>query len=118
MKYILSFALLVIISLNVSAQQTSQKDFEVGDQVVLEESSNQQYQFVKFPKKNFIMKRGGVANIKGLYHTKLTIVKITESGEWVHLSKADGSKFFNRYSTIKAHLPKAVEAGELRMLNP
>ena len=118
MKYILSFVLLAIFSLNVSAQQTSGVNYEVGDELILEASDNQTYQFVKIPKKNFIMKRGGIADIKALYNTRLKISSITESGDWVYLSKADGSKFFNRYKVIKAHLPKAIEAGELTMLNP
>ena len=118
MKYFLSIALLVIFSLSAYSQETSSYDYEVGDELVLVESSNQQYQFVKIPRKNFIMKRGGVANIKALYNTKLTIVSITESGDWVKLSKADGSKFFNRYSVIRANLPKALDKGELKLLAP
>ncbi len=118
MKYVLTFALFSFLSLGLFAQQSSSYDYEVGDQFVLDRSDNQGYDHVKFPPKNFIIKRGGIADMKSLYNTKLTIVAISESGDWVTLKKADGSKFFNRLPTVKAHLPNALKAGELRSANP
>lgn len=118
MKNILSIALFSLMSFGLFAQQSTSTDFKVGDNYIIEKTDNQDFDHLKFPKKNFIIKRGGIADLKGLSNTVITIVEISESGDWVTLKKADGTKFFNRYPVVRAHLPKALQAGELKAVKP
>lgn len=79
-------------------------------------ASGLEFQHVHFPRKNFIIKRGGIADMKQV-HGKLVVVERIEDspkGKVAVLARQDGGKFFRRFSTVKARWPEAISTGELQ----
>ena len=74
---------------------------------------------LQVPKKNFIIKQGGLANMHSLNGNHVVVEKVQQLGDQhkVVLRRKDGRKFFRVYPTLTAHWPEALEAGELRLLN-
>ncbi|MEJ2162536.1 MAG: hypothetical protein P8X60_04250 [Robiginitalea sp.] len=73
------------------------------------------FNHVLVPRKNFIIKRGGVASMKSLDGNLVVISEIRESskGTKVVLKRKDGSNFFRSFPTITANWPEATESREL-----
>ena len=74
------------------------------------------FKYLNFPRKNFIIKRGGIADMKQV-HGKWVVVQSVEEtpkGKVAILAPKDGGKFFSRFPTVEARWPEAISAGELR----
>ena len=91
----------------------------VGDILVINATSNTNYNHIDFPKLNVIVKKGGVANYKSVHghHVVVTDVKTKNDGN-VHvvLEKKDNTKFFGITKQVKADYNKAISSGELSKL--
>lgn len=115
------FLLLTVMSLtfitNIVAQDKYDDMVNVGDELVIGSPSSNDYKFIDIPKKNFIIKKGGIANMTSIYKNKVTVTKVTwnkNNDAIVTLKRSNGSKFFNAYRTLKADLNGAIVNGELR----
>lgn len=100
----------------MQAQQTKQVNPTNGEVYTIEAPSASDYKFIQFPRKNFIIKRGGIADMKTVLGKKVIITDHTytsNGGTEVTLKRLDGKKFFGRYPSIKAHLEDAIAAHEL-----
>lgn len=77
------------------------------------------FQHLQVPRKNFIIKQGGLANMYSLHGNRVVVEKVQQLGDQhkVVLRRKDGRKFFRVYPTLTAHWPEAVQAGELRLVN-
>jgi hypothetical protein len=98
------------------SQAKQQVPIEDGTVLIIAKPATADYQHIDFPRKNFIIKRGGIANFKSLYGKKVEVVShsYTPDGETiVTLKRVDGIKFFRNFSTVDAHLEDALSAGEL-----
>ncbi|QBA65122.1 hypothetical protein [Muriicola soli] len=103
-------------SLSLQAQQTQQTSIEKGTVLTINEPVSDEYRYVLFPRKNFIIKRGGIANLKSVYGKKVEVVhySYTDNGDTrVTLRRTDGRKFFRNFKTVDAYLEDALTAGEL-----
>lgn len=92
------------------------QDVKMGDVFVISKASAQKYRFLDFPAKNFILKKGGMPDYKSVEGNKVKVVEIdtNTAGETVvTLERVDGTRFYNRYKTVKANLNKAIDHGEL-----
>nr|WP_298793401.1 hypothetical protein [uncultured Allomuricauda sp.] len=116
MKSIYFFLALLLSLSNLHSQEKQMDDVRIGDELTLGEPSNASYTHILVPRKNFIIKRGGIPNLKALKHTKVTITNITYGKKTqVTFKKSDGTKFFRFYKTMKADFNQAVAAGELKI---
>lgn len=91
----------------------------VGDLYRINPPKNLTYKHLAFPELNIVAKRSGIANYKSVYGitVKVTSISTNKTGETIiTLKRADGKKFFNYKKKVKAHLEKAIEAGELSKL--
>lgn len=82
-----------------------------------EPSAGTTYQHIHFPKRNFIIKRGGIADFKQLRGKKVEVEDVVsfENGTTkVVLKRKDGLRFFRFYPNVKADLEKALAVGELK----
>ena len=92
----------------IGAQSTP----DVGDSLVINATNTQDYNYVKFPKPNILIKRGVVNRYKSVSGDTVVIEK--ENGTInVILKKKDGTKFFGYLTTVKANYTKAIESKEL-----
>lgn len=114
------FVLFGLLAGIVSAQEKFDDMVTVGDTLYIGEPSQNTYEYIDIPRKNFIIKKGGIANISSINNTTVTItnIKKSKSGETiVTFKKADGNKFFKAYRKLSANLNGAINAGELNFPN-
>ena len=92
------------------------QEIQVNDVLVIEEPSGADFKHIHFPRKNFIIKRGGIANLKSLKGTKVVVDDISykDGVTLITISRMDGRKFFRAFPTVTAKFESALEAGELR----
>jgi len=105
------------MSLGTNAQDKEQVPVKEGTILTINRPVGEEYQHIQFPRKNFIIKRGGIANLKSVYGKKVEVVSYsyTEKGDTeVTLKRTDGKKFFRNFRTVNAHLEDALTAGELK----
>ncbi|WP_108424712.1 hypothetical protein [Flagellimonas amoyensis] len=109
-KYFL-FLGLFIAALNLQAQ-----DVAVGDTFEIGRPDSPQYAHLEFPRANFIVKRGGIANYKSVEGQKVVVTSIKEKKDGtkvVKIKRADGNRFFGSHWSVAANVEKALESGEL-----
>lgn len=113
----ITFCILFVLSVSlIQAQQKEQINIQKGAVLTIEEPSASDYQHVHFPRKNFIIKRGGIADMKTVLGEKVEVINYTYTSDGsteVTLKRLDGKKFFRKFPTIKANLEDALSAGEL-----
>lgn len=106
----------------LQAQQnntTASNDIAVGDVLQIGEPVVSQYKHIDFPRANFIIKSGGIADFKTVKGNHVVVTAISENAKGetkVTLKRKDGRKFFRNYATVNADLAGALNDGELRKL--
>ncbi|SDR86747.1 hypothetical protein [Gramella sp. MAR_2010_147] len=115
MRSLYLISLILIIFVSVSGQAQVSNDIKVGETLVIESSEDYNYSFIKLPKPNFIIKKGGTLNYDQLDGALVEVTKIKTSGNntMVSLKRKDGKKFFGSFPEIRANYQKAIKAGEL-----
>lgn len=96
--------------------QKKLSEVQIGDVFILSESKNNNYQHIKFPRKNHIIKRGAIADFKRLKGLKLVVTSFTTDSNdktIVTLKRHDGKPFFMFFPAVEARLEKAIKAKEL-----
>ncbi|MEZ4969956.1 MAG: hypothetical protein R2814_09930 [Flavobacteriaceae bacterium] len=91
-------------------------DLEVGSVLMIGSPSANLYEHIEVPRMNFIIKKGGIADYKTLFESKVIISKMKEmpdGSKIVHLKRQNGKRFFNSHSYIKAKLKEAIASEEL-----
>jgi len=111
--------LIVIVTMVMTTTLWAQENrniVEKGTVLTLGPVSASGFQHIDFPRKNFIIKRGGIANFNNLEGRSLVVEEVISknSGTQVVLKRSDGLDFFGVYRTVKADLEKALAKGELR----
>ncbi len=118
MKKILFIALLAISGIFAQQNNTdAQTSIEVGNELIIGQPSNQEFEHFHFPKTNFIIKKGGIANYKALAGKKVIVTAVESNGEGkkvVTVKRKDGLKFFKSIATVKIDLEQAISSGEIK----
>ncbi len=115
MKKTLIIVILSALTISFTTRKEAQ-DVQVGDLFTIEAPSAREYQFIHFPKKNIIMKRGGIADMDLVKNVEVEVVSVTytqDSKTLVTLKRTDGGRFFKSLFSVKAELEGALESGEL-----
>ena len=102
---------------NMITPETSSQEVQVNDVLVIQEPSGLDFKHIHFPKKNFIIKRGGIANMKQVTGKKVVVEAVSydkDGATIITLRRQDGRKFFRAFPTVKASLEDALSSGELR----
>ena len=117
-----SIFFICLLSAQILAAQNSFGEIAVNDILAIETPmSGSTFNHIYFPKKNFIIKKRGVANYKSIYGCVVMVSSIEKQVDGttrVSLRRKDGRKFFNYLAEVKASLEPALERGELRLLEP
>ncbi|MCB7480026.1 hypothetical protein [Christiangramia sediminis] len=116
MKFISILSVFLIFSFSNSVLSQENDEARVGEILKIGDSKNHQYSDVRFPKPNFIIKKGGIANYEKLAGTLVEITEIKTSSNnqtVVLLKRRDGKKFFGSFPEIKAYYNDAIASGEL-----
>ena len=118
MKKLIVVCIFAFLTLGVSAQD-KKIDVKKGDVFKIASPSGQEFKHINFPKKNFIIKRGGIANDKLVYGEEVivTSVALTKDGSTeIRLKPKDGGKFYNAIRSVKVDFEDAIQTGELIVL--
>ena len=112
--------ILAIGSLSLNAQDVNfveLQEVKVGETLEIGSPESSMYKHIDFPRANFIIKKGGIANYKSLEGNKVVITSLKEKKDGsylVKLKRADGKRFFGSHVAVSANLKDALESGELR----
>ncbi|RKR12811.1 hypothetical protein CLV91_1518 [Maribacter vaceletii] len=117
MRNLVIVLLFISMSPRITANTSSKSnDIKIGTKLEIGHPSTSNYKYLILPRKNFIIKKGGLANYKSLYNLNVVVTAIEKSNGntiIVTLKHVDNKKFFNRYATIKANYKEAINAKEL-----
>lgn len=94
----------------------AQENVKVGDVLEIGSPEARTYKHIDFPRANFIIKRGGIANYKNLKGQKVVVTAVEEKKDGskeIKLRKENGSRFFHSHTVVAANYRKALESGEL-----
>ena len=102
---------------NFMQTEPSAQEVQVNDVLVIQQPEGPDFKHIHFPRKNFIIKRGGIANMKLLDGKKVVVEAISyqnDGSTLITLRRQDGKKFFRAFPTVTASLESALDSGELR----
>ncbi|WP_349352256.1 MULTISPECIES: hypothetical protein [unclassified Flagellimonas] len=119
MRKIILALLFVVATTNINAQNANPQDIKVGDVLEIGKPDTPKFKHIDFPRANFIIKKGGIANYKTVVGNKVVVTDIKEKKDGtvvVKIKKTDGKRFFNSHPVVKADLKDALESGELSVL--
>lgn len=108
-----------LLSIGFLQAQENNEIIKKGTVLALGPTNASGYKHIHFPRKNFIIKHGAIANFNGLMGKNLVVYRI-ETNKFgmtnAVLKRKDGLKFFRFYPTVSADVDKALEKGELRIV--
>lgn len=116
----LAFALLFSASLLQAQEEvkTNTSKVQIGDVLEIGTSKRMDYKHINFPRANFIIKRGGLANYKGLKGDRVVVTAIETNKDGstkIKIKRKDGGRFFGSHTVVSADINNALAAGELLM---
>jgi hypothetical protein len=117
-KYIFTL-MFSLFALGLQAQNLNEGEIAIGDILEVGKPESTQYEHIEFPKPNFIIKRGGLANYKRVEGNKVVVTSIKEKKDGsvrIKIKKTDGSRFFGSHWQVAANIKEALESGELRRI--
>ena len=115
-SFLLLFAFGLTFANNRQPLELQQSDPKVGDVLIINSPKGNTYNHIDFPRLNFIVKRGGIANYKSVYgkHVVIKEVIINEDGsKRIILENKDNSKFFGFLKQVEANYDQSLSSGEI-----
>ncbi|QCX41050.1 hypothetical protein FF125_10985 [Aureibaculum algae] len=110
---VLTFAL-TICSFTLFA--TNNPDVKEGDVLKIGKPIVKEYKHIKFPKSNFIIKRGGIVSYQNIVGSLVLVTGVKEKKDGtkiVKISRNDGGRFFGSHTVVKVDIDNALKSGEL-----
>ncbi len=77
------------------------------------------YEHIKFPKANFIMKRGRIVDYKTILGKEVVVTKVKTTKNSITkiiVKQKDSKRFFNSLPSVTIDLEKALVANEINVL--
>ncbi|WP_168796353.1 hypothetical protein [Flagellimonas onchidii] len=114
MKLTYFFLIGVVMICSVQAQNNQEIQVQIGDELVLGQPKAASYRHINVPRKNFIIKRGGIANLSSLQNSRVIVTDIVYGAKTqITFKRTNDRKFFRIYKTFTADLENALNNGEL-----
>lgn len=123
LKYIdmIKYAIALLFSVSVlNAQSVTEQvvtDVQVGDVFEIGKPKANQYKHIAFPRANFIIKRGGIANYKRAEGKMVVVTAINKKKDGtteIKIKRKDGGRFFGSHNVVSANFDEALNTGELQ----
>ena len=119
MRTLFLIAALALGTVTANAQETCETPkVKAGDILKIAAPAHSSYDHINFPKSNFIIKRGGIANYRALINQEIKVTEVTiENGciSKVDVALANGKKFFNTVKTVSVDFKEALAAKEITL---
>lgn len=116
----IKYAITLLFSVgSLLAQDNDQTttDVEVGDVFEIGKPETNTYKYINFPRANFIIKRGGIANYKSVQKNTVVVTSVKEKKNGsteVKIKRKDGGRFFGSHTVVSVDFDDALRAGELQ----
>ena len=113
---ILTVFFICFLTITFTAQK-SHTDYKIGDTFVIQQTDNNNYKHINFPKANFIIKKGGIADFKQIVGKEVEIssTKNDKNGDLIATIKlVSGIRFFNSHKYLTVNIKEAIENDELK----
>ncbi|APA65344.1 hypothetical protein [Maribacter sp. 1_2014MBL_MicDiv] len=115
-----AIALLFSVSMLTAQDNTStQPVVRVGDVFEIGKPESHKYKHIDFPRENFIIKRGGIANYRQAHGEKVVVTSVKEKKDGttqIKIKRNDGGRFFGSHTVVTADYKDAINSGELQVL--
>ncbi|WP_396635007.1 hypothetical protein [Maribacter sp. R86514] len=118
LKYVITLLFSVSL-LNAQNNVTNQTEVNVGDVFEIGKPESNKYKHIDFPRENFIIKRGGIANYRRAHGEEVVVTAVRELKDGttqVKIKRNDGGRFFNSHTVVTADFKDAITSGELQAL--
>ena len=119
----IKYAITLLFSVSMlNAQSTLDQevtDVEVGDIFEIGKPEANTYEHINFPRANFIIKRGGIANYKRAEGQKVVVTSVKEKKDGttqVKIKRTDGNRFFGSHTVVSVDYKEALASGEIEVL--
>lgn len=119
----IKYAIALLFSVSMLNAQTNANqdpvDVKVGDVFEIGKPETNTYKHINFPRANFIIKRGGIANYKRAEGEKVIVTSVKEKKDGttlVKIKRADGNRFFGSHPVVSVDIKEALASGELELL--
>ena len=122
MKKIFVAVLFMVGTFSINAQSTGPEALngvKEGSVLQIGTLDSPRYKHIDFPRANFIIKKGGIANYKKMEGVKVVVTAVNKKNDGtlqVQIQRKDGKRFFGNQSVVNADLKDALESGELRKI--
>jgi hypothetical protein len=110
----------LVTGISLSAQEV-RNSVSVGDLLEIQKPKGIDFMHVQFPRRNIIIKQGGIAHMKSLYGQKVRVTEVNDIPDGnteVVLKLFNGRRFFGYMPSVKANLNPALSSGELKLAAP
>lgn len=117
-KYVITLLFSVSL-LNAQNNTTVQTEVNVGDVFEIGKPESNKYKHIDFPRENFIIKRGGIANYRRAHGEEVVVTAVKEKKDGtteIKIKRNDGGRFFNSHTVVTADYKEAINSGELQAL--
>lgn len=118
----LYFTFIAILSFSMASwgvnELPTQNEPKVGDILIIKKNKGETYNYIDFPRLNFLVKRGSLASYKSVYNLEVVVTEVLENKYGridVKLERVDGKKFFKHKKWVTANYEKALSSGELNL---
>ncbi|SDB52078.1 hypothetical protein SAMN03097699_1878 [Flavobacteriaceae bacterium MAR_2010_188] len=96
--------------------QTSASEFSKGDVFQIGSANDDNYKHINFPRANFIIKKGGIANYNNIKGQKVVVTSVKEKNDGkkvATIKRVDSRRFFNSHKYITVDIDEALKSKEL-----
>lgn len=117
----IKYAIALLFSVSMLNAQSNinqdMTDVQVGDIFEIGKPARNMYKHINFPRPNFIIKRGGIANFKRAEGQNVVVTSVKEKKDGttlVKIKRTDGSRFFGSHPVVSVDFQEALASGELQ----
>ena len=117
-KYLIITVIAFVSIFSTNGQETNAK-VKKGDLLEIIKPSGNEFKYINFPRKNFIIKRGGIASDQLVIGEEVMVTELTkeENGSTtIRIKKADGGRFYNAIPSVTVNFEEAVKSGEIKLI--
>ncbi|WP_455169061.1 hypothetical protein [Aegicerativicinus sediminis] len=117
-----NYIIVLLFSLGMLGAQASTEqnttEVKVGDTFEIGKPETNTYKHINFPRANFIIKGGGIADYNNLEGKKVVVTSVKEKADGtteVKIKRANGMRFFRSHTVVSANIEQALNSGELKV---
>lgn len=115
-KYVITgLVFLAVLGLNA---QEAKVNVKKGDILEIVKPSSSDFKYVLFPRKNFIIKRGGITSNQLVNGEEVVVTEVTKQKDGstkVLIKQTDGGWFYKAIPSVAVRFEEAINSGEIKI---